>query len=71
MDQYTVVGETLENEIELQEPGSTCVLTEDGWEMADYVDPADDWSLLSDGSYLSPDGTVRTWPLAGPEPDPS
>ena len=27
-----------------------------------------DWSLLADGSYLSPDGTLRTWPAAGPEP---
>jgi hypothetical protein len=71
MDEHTIVGETrAEDEIEAQEPGSTYALTHDGWEVSDYVDPAEDWSLLSDGSFLSPDGTVRTWPLAGPEPEP-
>lgn len=70
MNEYFVVDEPrLEDELEAQEPGSTYVLTGDGWEVSDYVDPADDWSLQSDGSYLSPDGAVRTWPLAGPEPD--
>jgi hypothetical protein len=68
MNEYSVVGEPRsEDEIEAQEPGSTYALTPDGWEVSDYVDPADDWSLLSDGSYLSPDRTLRTWPLVGPE----
>lgn len=70
MDKYTSVDEPrAEDEIEAQEPGSTYTLTQGGWEVSEYVDPADDWSLLSDGSYLSPDGTVRTWPLVGPEPE--
>lgn len=68
MDEYTAAGEPPEDQIEAQEPGSTCVLTEDGWEVSDYVDPGNDWSPLADGSYLSPDGAVRTWPLAGLEP---
>jgi hypothetical protein len=45
---------------------TTVVLTADGWEDADYVEPGDDWRLLADGSYLSLDGTLRSWPLAGP-----
>jgi hypothetical protein len=43
-------------------------LTEEGWEEALYVDPSDDWSLLADGSWSSPDGRTRSWPLVGPEP---
>jgi hypothetical protein len=58
----------LDRRTKSKEPGSTYVLTGDGWEVSDYVDPADDWSLQSDGSYLSPDGAVRTWPLAAPSP---
>ena len=50
------------------EPGVTRVLTEEGWEEALYVDPSDDWSLLADGSWSSPDGRTRSWPLVGPEP---
>lgn len=46
--------------------GTTVVLTAEGWEEADYEDPGDDWRLLADGSYLSPDRTIRSWPLAGP-----
>ena len=59
--------ERLEDELEAQEPGSTFFLGEEGWEASDYLDPADDWTLLPDGSFLSPDGTVRTWPAAAPE----
>ena len=44
------------------EGGATRVLTEAGWEEAEYLDPGDDWGRLSDGSYLSPDGRIRTWP---------
>lgn len=46
--------------------GTTVVLTAEGWEDASYLEPGDDWRPLDDGSYLSPDGTVRTWPLVGP-----
>ena len=54
-----------------QEPGTTRVLTDSGWEHADYVDPAADWHLLGDGSWESPDGQTRSWPLTGPErPEP-
>ena len=53
------------------EPGNTRVLTESGWEEVEYVDPAADWRLLADGSWESPDGQTRSWPLAGPElPEP-
>lgn len=70
MNEYTVVDKSRpEDEIEAQEPGSTYVLSEEGWEVSDYVDPADDWSLLADGSLLSPDGAIRTWPLVGLEPE--
>jgi hypothetical protein len=57
-----------EDELESQEAGSTYLLGVEGWEAALYVDPENDWSLLADGSFLSPDGTVRSWPLVGPEP---
>ena len=62
------LDERAEDELELQEAGSTFVLGAEGWEAGDYIDPEDDWSLLEDGSYLSPDETVRSWPLVGPEP---
>ena len=48
---------------------STVVLTSEGWEDTDYVEPGHDWRLLADGSYLSPDGTLRSWPLAAPAED--
>jgi hypothetical protein len=51
-----------------QEPGVTRVLTEEGWEDASFVDPDDDWRLLGDGSWTSPDGRTRTWLSVGPEP---
>jgi hypothetical protein len=50
------------------EPGVTRVLTEEGWEESIYIDPADDWRLLDDGSWTSPDGRTRSWPVRGPEP---
>jgi hypothetical protein len=68
MDELMTVGERAEDELEAQEAGSTFFLGGEGWEASDYVDPADDWTLLADGSWLSPDGTTRTWPSAGPEP---
>lgn len=51
------------------EPGVTRVLTDEGWEESVYIDPDEDWRLLDDGSWSSPDGRTRSWPLAGPEPD--
>jgi len=68
MDELMTMDERAMDEIDPQEAGSTFVFGGEGWEIADYLDPADDWSLLPDGSYLSPDGTLRTWPAAGPEP---
>ena len=50
------------------ERGVTRVLTDEGWDDASYVDPADDWTLLADGSWSSPDGRIRSWPAFGPEP---
>ena len=44
------------------EPGTTAILTPEGWEVTDYVEPGDDWVLQGDGSYISPDGGIRTWP---------
>ncbi|HEV8402581.1 MAG TPA: hypothetical protein VGQ31_06060 [Candidatus Limnocylindrales bacterium] len=68
MDDPITVADRAEDEIEAQEPGSTVALGPEGWEASAYMDPDDDWSLLPDGSYLSRDGTLRTWPLAAPEP---
>ena len=68
MDELTTIDERAMEEMDAQEAGSTFTLGEEGWEAADYLDPADDWLLLQDGSYLSPDGTQRTWPVAGPAP---
>ena len=62
------LDERAEDELDVQEAGSTFVLGVEGWEAGDYIDPEDDWSLLDDGSYLSPDETVRSWPLVGPGP---
>lgn len=51
-------------------PGSTFTLHDGGgWEASDYLAPEDDWTLLPDGSYESPDGLTRTWLLAEPQPD--
>ena len=68
MDETIAIAESAEDEIEAQDAGSTFALGREGWEASDYIDPEDDWSLLSDGSFLSPDGLTRTWPAAGPEP---
>ena len=60
---------SLEDATEL-EHGVTRVLTDEGWDDASYVDPADDWVLVDDGSWSSPDGRIRSWPAFGPEPRP-
>jgi hypothetical protein len=43
------------------EPVRTVALTEQGWEAVATIEPEDDWRLLADGSYESPDGRLRTW----------
>jgi hypothetical protein len=68
MDELMAVDERAVDDLDVQDAGSTVALGGEGWEAADYLDPEDDWSLLPDGSWLSPDGTIRTWPTAGPEP---
>lgn len=57
------------NDLEAASPGTTMALTQEGWEVSDYIDPADDWTPMDDGSYQSPDGALRTWPLVNPTPD--
>lgn len=49
-----------------EEPGSTFVLTVEGWEVTEYVAPEEDWVVRDDGSFESPDGTMRTWTPADP-----
>ena len=68
MDELMTMHERAEDELDVVEAGSTVALGDEGWEAADYIDPGDDWALQADGSYLSPDGTLRSWPAAGPEP---
>jgi hypothetical protein len=68
MDEPITVAERDEDEIETQDAGSTVALGPEGWEASAYIDPEDDWDLQPDGSFVSPDGTIRTWPLAGPMP---
>lgn len=66
MSDLIAVDERSEDEQSSQALGTSVVLTGEGWEEADYVEPGDDWHVLADGSYLSPDRTIRSWPLAGP-----
>jgi len=61
-----VAEQSAETEREEQEPGTTAVLTAEGWERAAYVEPGDDWIARKDGSFESPDGTMRTWMPADP-----
>ena len=68
MDELMTTEERAEDDLDPPEAGSTVSLTDEGWEASDYIDPGDDWALQVDGSYLSPDGTLRSWPAAGPEP---
>lgn len=70
MDQMqTLQEERDEDELEELALGSTMILAAEGWETSDYVPPGDDWSELADGSFLAPDGKVRSWPLMGSEPE--
>lgn len=61
------MAEPSEGEREELDPGTTAVLTAEGWEAAAYVEPGDDWIRREDGSLESPDGTMRTWMPADPE----
>lgn len=61
-----MADQTIEVEREEEEPGTTFVLTAEGWEAAGYVGPSDDWIIRADGSFESPDGTMRTWTPADP-----
>ena len=56
-------------EQEEEEPGSSFILTAEGWELTDYTEPAGDWIVREDGSFETPDGTMRTltpWTPADP-----
>jgi hypothetical protein len=61
-----VVEQAVQVEGEEQEPGTTVVLTAEGWEATAYVKPEEDWVVREDGSLESPDGTMRTWMPADP-----
>jgi hypothetical protein len=50
------------------EPGDSFTLTAEGWQRVEYAEPGDGWRLTPDGSYESPDGLTRTWPLDAPMP---
>jgi hypothetical protein len=45
---------------------STAVLTEEGWQVTDYEEPGQDWRLLGDGSWESPDGRTRSFVVDAP-----
>ncbi len=59
-------GPAYDDELETAAPGTTMNLTETGWERCAYVAPGDDWLVREDGSFVSPDERVRTWPYADP-----
>jgi hypothetical protein len=63
MDVHVAIDERDEDEVEEASLATTMILTANGWEDAGYLEPGDDWTPQSDGSFLSPDGTIRTWPL--------
>lgn len=57
---------TLETFDDEMDAGSSVVLTPEGWQRVDYAEPDETWTLRDDGSYESPDGRTRTWPLNPP-----
>lgn len=59
-------AERHEDDLQTADAGTTMVLLETGWEVSAYVEPGDDWLMLADGSFVSPDERMRTWPYAGP-----
>ncbi len=66
MNDPSALDDRSEDELPDQAPGTSVILTGQSWEEADYVEPGDDWNVLADGSYVSPDGAIRSWPLFGP-----
>lgn len=62
------LGDALELE-EPGEPGTTTLLTEEGWQAVPYEEPGDGWRLLPDGSWESPDRLTRSFPLDTPTGD--
>jgi len=61
-------AEMLEFE-EAGEPGTTATLTSEGWQVVDYEEPGEGWRLRDDGSWESPDGQTRSYPLDSPTGD--
>jgi hypothetical protein len=53
---------------DMPDPGETFTLTPEGWQRVDFVEPEEGWRIRGDGSYESPDGSIRTWPLDPPVP---
>lgn len=41
--------------------GATFILTPEGWQPVEFVEPNHSWLALPDGSFESPDGQFRTW----------
>jgi hypothetical protein len=68
VDDQLIQVETSGEEPELEAPGTTMVLGDQGWEACDFVEPENDWSRLDNGSYVSPNGRLRTWLLTGSGP---
>jgi hypothetical protein len=61
------MDEDRDDPLDQADPGTTSILTPEGWEAASFVAPEPDWQLEDDGSYTAPDGRTRTWLLTGPE----
>lgn len=52
----------IERDAEEEAPeGATFILTTEGWQPIDFVEPDQNWLALPDGSFESPDGQFRTW----------
>ena len=49
--------------------GATFILTAEGWQPVDFVEPDQGWLALPDGSFESPDGSLRSWLPAEPAGD--
>ncbi len=67
MAEQTLRDDRAEDESEAEAAGVTFVLTEQGWEASEFVDPGSDWCVQDDGSCLAADGRVRTWLPGRPE----
>jgi hypothetical protein len=68
MDDLGMQTEGSEAEPGADAPGTTMLLGDQGWEACEFVEPESDWSRLDDGSYVSPNGRLRTWLLTGSGP---